>query len=159
MLPPPLLPMLAIEVAPPAVASLAWFDSHGDHIDTVASFPAGFGALMVLSQVRLLPAFRRLPFMPSTWSFAFARSAVASAAMHWLNDTRPAGYPAEEYLPLIANSVLVIAIAARTVAAACRGRLLPPDLPAGAAPAPPGRQPGTRRPATGKGLRSPWRRI
>jgi tellurite resistance protein len=143
MLPPPLLPMLAIEVAPPAVASLAWFDSHGDHIDTVASFPAGFGVLMVLSQVRLVLAFRRLPFMPRTWSFAFVRSAVASAAMHWLNDTRPAGYPAEEYLPLIANSVLVIAIAA------CRGRLLPPDLPAGAAPAPPAGspEPDGRRPA------------
>jgi tellurite resistance protein len=128
ILPPPPLPMLALEVALPAVASL-------------------------------VPAFRRRPFMPSTWSFTFAWSAVASAAMHWLNDTRPAGYPAEEYLLLIAKSVLVIAIAARTVAAACRGRLLPPDLPAGAAPAPPGRQPGTRRPATGKGLRSPWRRI
>jgi tellurite resistance protein len=71
---PPLLAMLAIEVAPPAVASLAWFDSHGDHIDAVAS--------TVLAQVRLVPAFRRMPFMPSTWSFAFACSAVASAAMH-----------------------------------------------------------------------------
>ena len=110
MPPPPLLPMLAIEVAPPP--SSAWF-----------------GVLMVLAQVGL-------PFMPSTWSFAFAWSAVASAAMHRLNDSRPAGYPAEEYMLLIANSVLVIAIAARTVAAACRGRLLASDLPAGAAPAP-----------------------
>lgn len=69
--------------------------------------------------------------------------------MHWLNDTRPAGYPVEEYLLLIANSVLVIAIAARTVAAACRGRLLPPDLPAGAAPPPVAGspEPDGRRPA------------
>jgi tellurite resistance protein len=72
--PPPLLAMLAIEVGPPAVASLAWFDSHGDHIDAVAS--------TVLAQVRLVPAFRRMPFMPSRWSFAFACSAAASAAMH-----------------------------------------------------------------------------
>jgi tellurite resistance protein len=115
----------------------------------VASFLAGFGVLMVLAQVRLVPAFRRLPFMPSTWSFAFAWSAVASPAMHWLNDTRPAGYPAEEYLLLIANSVLVIAIAVRTVAAACRGCLLPPDLSAGAAPAPQAGspEPDGRRPA------------
>jgi tellurite resistance protein len=127
----------------------------------VASFLAGFGVLMMLAQVRLVPAFRRRPFMPSTWSFAFAWSAVASAAMHWLIDTRPAGYPAEEYLPLIGNAVLVIAIAARTVAAAGRGRLLPPDLPAGAAPAPPAGspEPDGRRPATGKGVRSPWRRT
>jgi tellurite resistance protein len=118
MLPPPLLPMLALEVALPAVASP-------------------------------VPAFRRRPFMPSTWSFAFAWSAVASAAMHWLNDTRPPGYPAEEYLLLIAKSVLVIAIATRTVAAACRSRPLPPDLPAGAAPTPPAGspEPDGRRPA------------
>jgi tellurite resistance protein len=136
MLPTPLVPTLAIEVAPAAVASLAWFDSQGDHVDAVIAFLAGFGVLMVLAQVRLLPAFRRLPFMPSTWSFAFAWSAVASAAMHWLNDTRPAGYRTEEYLLLTANSVLVIAIAARTMVAACRGRLLPQDLPTGPALAP-----------------------
>lgn len=136
MLPTPLVPTLAVLVAPPAVASLAWFDSHGDHIDAVTAFLAGFGMLMVLAQVRLLPAFWRLPFMPGTWSFAFAWSAVASAALHWLNDTRPAGYQAGEYLLLAANSVLVTAIAARTVAAVCRGRLLPPDPTAGPAQAP-----------------------
>jgi tellurite resistance protein len=63
--------------------------------------------------------------MPSTWSFAFAWSAVASAGMHWLNDTRPGGYLAEEYILLAANSVLVAAIAARTVVALWRRELLP----------------------------------
>jgi hypothetical protein len=45
--------------------------------------------------------------------------------MHWLNDTRPAGYVAEEYVLLAANSILVIAIAARTVVAIYRHQLLP----------------------------------
>jgi tellurite resistance protein len=130
LLPAALLPTLAIEVAPAAVASLAWFDNHGDHIDAVIAFLAGFGMLMVLAQLRLLPAYRRLPFMPGTWSFAFSWSAVASAAMHWLNDTRPAGYRAEQYLLLAAISVLITAIAARTVISLCRHQLLPQAIAA-----------------------------
>jgi tellurite resistance protein len=45
--------------------------------------------------------------------------------MPWLHDTRPAGYRAGEYVLLAANSVLVAAIAARTVVALCRRQLLP----------------------------------
>jgi tellurite resistance protein len=125
LLPVPLLPTLGILVAPPAVAALAWLDGHGDHIDAMTTFLGGFSLLMVLAQLRLLPLYRRLPFMPSTWSFAFAWSAVASVGMHWLNDTRPGGYLAEEYILLAANSVLVAAIAARTVVALYRRQLLP----------------------------------
>ncbi len=41
LLPPPLQPTMAIEVAPAAVASLAWFAIHGPHIDMVRpSWPA-----------------------------------------------------------------------------------------------------------------------
>src|SRR5579875_735263 len=116
-LPMQLLPTVTIEVAPAAVASLAWFDNHGDHLDAVTALLTGYGLLMVLAQLRLLPAYRRLPFMPGTWSFAFSWSAVASAALHWLNDTRPSGYQAEEYLLVAAISVLISAIAARTTIA------------------------------------------
>jgi tellurite resistance protein len=125
MLPTALIPTLAIEIAPAAVATLAWFDNHGDHIDVVTASLAGYGMLMVLAQVRLLPVYRRLPFMPSTWSFAFSWSAVASASFHWLNDTRPAGYRAEEYLLLTAVSILIGTIAARTVIALYRRQLFP----------------------------------
>lgn len=65
-LPAPLLPTLAIEVAPAAVASLAWFALNGGQVDGVARLLGGYGLLMVLAQVRLLPVCLRLPFMPST---------------------------------------------------------------------------------------------
>ena len=132
LLPVALIPTLAIEVAPAAVASLAWFDNHGDHLDAIITVLAGYGMLMVLAQLRLLPAYRRLPFTPGIWSFAFSWSAVASAAMHWLNDTRPAGYRAEEYVLLAAISALIAAIAARTVIALCRHQMLPQATTAGA---------------------------
>jgi tellurite resistance protein len=50
LLPPPLQPTMAIEVAPAAVASLAWFAIHGARIDMVAVFLAGYGVLMVIAQ-------------------------------------------------------------------------------------------------------------
>jgi len=129
-LPSPLLPTLAIEVAPAAVASLAYFALRGDHVDTVAAFLGGYGLLMVLAQLRLLPAYVRLPFMPSTWAFTFSWAAVATVAIHWLNDTAPGGYRIYEYLVLAAISALVGGIAIRTLVAIGRRQLLPKPVPA-----------------------------
>jgi tellurite resistance protein len=124
-LPKALVPTMAIEVAPAAVASLAYFALHGDRVDSAAAFLGGYGLLMVLAQVRLLPAYLRLPFMPSTWAFTFSWAAVASAALHWLNALRPNGYPVWQYLVLTAATVLVGAVALRTLVALARHQLLP----------------------------------
>jgi tellurite resistance protein len=132
-LPTPLLPTMAIEVAPAAVASLAWLDTHGDRIDVVATFLAGYGLLMVIAQLRLLPIYAKLPFMPSTWAFTFSWAAVASASLHWLDDKRPTGYQAEEYVVAAAISILIAAIAVRTLLAVVRRQLLPKP-PAAASP-------------------------
>lgn len=113
--PKPLIPTLAIEIAPAAVASLAWFDAHNDGVDAVASGLAGYGLLMILVQVRLLPIYVRLPFMPSTWSFAFAWAAVAAAGLHWLGALRPTGYAAWEWVVIVAITVLTGAIAVRSL--------------------------------------------
>jgi tellurite resistance protein len=123
--PPALLPTLSIMVAPAGVGSLAWFDAHGDRLDTVATFLAGYGILMILAQLRLLPAYLRLPFMPSTWAFAFSWAAVAGAGIHWLQISRPRGQLAYEYLILAAITVLIGGIAIRTVLAVVRRQLLP----------------------------------
>jgi tellurite resistance protein len=135
MLPPALQPTLAIEVAPAAVASLAWFELHGGRIDTVTAFLAGYGVLMVIAQLRLLPAYRRLPFMPSTWAFTFSWAAVATVALVWLEDGHGPGYRTWQYVVLAAITLLGGAIAARTLLALGRGQLLPrPPAPGAAAP-------------------------
>ena len=132
MLPPPLQPTLAIELAPAAVASLAWFAMHGPHVDQVAAFLGGYGLLMVLAQTRLFPAFRRLPFMPGTWAFTFSWAAVATVALVWLDDGRPLGYEVWQYVVIGVLSLFIGAIAVRTVIAIGRGNLLP--APSSAAP-------------------------
>jgi len=80
---------------------------------------------MVIAQLRLLPAYLRLSFMPSFWAFTFAWSAVAFAGMFWLGVTHPSGWRAESYVTLALLSVFIGAIAVRTVVALIRGQLLP----------------------------------
>jgi tellurite resistance protein len=131
MLPPALRPTLAIEVAPAAVASLAWFQLQGDRVDAVAAFLAGYGLLMVIAQLRLLPMYLRLPFMPSTWSFTFSWAAVGTVALVWLEDGRVPGYRVYQDVVLAAVTLLVGGIAVRTAIALARRRFLPhPATPA-----------------------------
>ncbi len=134
-LPAALVPTLAIEVAPGAVASLAWFSLDGGSIDTVARLLAGYGVLMAVAQVRLLPAFLRLGFSVGFWAFAFSWTAVATVGLHWIRETRPAGDDIGAGLVLAAATLLVGAIAVRTVVALYRGTLFPRDA-VGAPPLP-----------------------
>jgi tellurite resistance protein len=128
-LPAALTPTLAIEVAPAAVAALAWFALRGGGIDVVAQFLAGYGALMVLAQVRLLPLFARLRFSIGFWAFTFAWAAVASVALHWLVELRPPGYAVWGYAVLTAITALIGAIAVRSVVALVAGTLFPAPAP------------------------------
>lgn len=122
----PLVPTIAIEVAPAAVASQAWFATNGGRVDVVAQLIGGYGLLMILTQLRLLPLFARLPFMPSLWAFTFSWAAVAAASLHWLEQLRPDRYPAYEYLLSGMATLLIGAIGVRTLVALRRGELLPP---------------------------------
>lgn len=126
LLPALLLPTLAIEVAPPTVASIAYFAVNGDHTDIFAAGLAGYGLLMVVAQIRLLPAFLRLTFAPSTWAFTFSWAAVVTTALYWNELGRPAGHIVYTYLLLVAITALIGGIAARTVLALVRRQLLPP---------------------------------
>jgi tellurite resistance protein len=149
LLPPPLQPTMAIEVAPAAVASIAWFAIHGPRVDQVTAFLAGYGMLMVIAQLRLLPAYLRLPFMPSTWAFTFSWAAVATAAVVWLQSVQPAGYRGWQYVVIAAVTALVGGIAGRTVIAISRGRLLPRQ-PAALSEAAGGADPATPAPAAAR---------
>ncbi|WP_082537957.1 hypothetical protein [Angustibacter sp. Root456] len=130
-LPQALQPTLAIEVAPAAVATTAWLSLHDGRIDVVTQLLAGYGVLMVLAQLRLVPLFRRLPFQLGFWSFTFSWAAVAIAAQQWLQGTRPPGYVAWEWLALVSATVLIGGIGIRTVVALVRKQLFatPQHLP------------------------------
>ena len=129
---PLLQPTLAIELAPPAVAGSAYFLLHGSVPTAFAYALAGYTVLMVLVQLRLLPLYVRLKFNPGFWSFTFSWSAVAAIALRWLAVEAPGGQTLYASLVAGAISLLVAAVAARSLLAVARGELL---LPSAAAPA------------------------
>jgi tellurite resistance protein len=125
-LPAALMPTLAIEVAPPAVAGNAYFALHGLRADTASYALAGYAILMVLVQVRLLPLYLRLRFTPGFWAFTFSWCAVALLALHWLALAHPTGQRTLAWLTCGAVTLLVGAIAVRTVVALARRDLIAP---------------------------------
>jgi len=129
---PLLQPTLAIELAPPAVAGSAYFLLHGSVPTAFAYALAGYTVLMVLVQLRLLPLYVRLKFNPGFWSFTFSWSAVAAIALRWLAVEAPGGQTLYASSVAGAISLLVAAVAARSLLAVARGELL---LPSAAAPA------------------------
>jgi tellurite resistance protein len=128
-LPPALMPTIAIEVAPAAVATFAAFVINGHRVDTIVQVLAGYGLLMVIAQLRLLPIYLHLPFMPSFWSFTFSAAAVAFAGLFWLGVTGSTGWRVESYVVLAVISAFIGAIAVRTAVALGRRQLLPTPIP------------------------------
>jgi tellurite resistance protein len=124
--PPPLLPTLAIEVAPAAVASVALFALNGGRIDLFASGLAGYGVLMVLAQIRLLPLYLKLSFGLGFWAFTFSWAGVAAATLFWINLERPPGQLVYMWIVLALITAFIGAIAVRSAMALARGNLLPP---------------------------------
>nr|WP_296073570.1 transporter [uncultured Actinoplanes sp.] len=130
-LPPALRPTIAIELAPAAVAGNAWFVMNGGRVDALAAGLAGYGILMVLVQVRLIPVYRRVPFGPGWWAFSFSYAAAFTLGITWLD-----GRAAWTALLLAIITLGIAALAVPTVRRLLRGSLMP-----AVAPAPPARTP------------------
>jgi tellurite resistance protein len=125
---PLLTPTLAIELAPPAVAGIAYFALTGGRTDAIAQGLAGYTVLMILVQVRMLPTFTRLKFAAGFWAFTFSYAATATDALEWIALRKPPGAVAYAAAILIVITVFIGYIAARTVVLVARGQLLPPRV-------------------------------
>lgn len=134
MLPLKLRPTLAIELAPSAVAGNAWFAMHGGRADTVGAMIAGYGLLMVLVQLRLIPVYREVPFGPGSWAFAFSYLQAVAVTMHWLAAEQVPGRAALTWVALALATAGVVLLVVRTVGSLADGRFLPrePEPPAAA---------------------------
>lgn len=126
MLAAPLVPLLAFELAPAALVGNAWFVLHPGPADPVAYLIAGWAVLMVFAQLRLIGVYRKTPFGPGFWAFAFSYSAVASYALDWIRQAAPPGARALAWLTIAAISCLVLILLEKSIRAAFRGSFLPP---------------------------------
>jgi len=124
-LPPALTPTIAIEVAPPVVAGNAWLEINGQHIDTIILCLAGYALLMVVTQVRLIPVYARLPFAPGWWAFSFSYAAAVAFSIRLLD----LGQPVHERLLVLGLlglvTLAVAALVVRTVGGLVAGTFLP----------------------------------
>lgn len=114
-MPAPLVPTLAIMIAPPAVASAAWLAISGGRPDHVFGGLTAMTAFMVLIQVMLLPRYRALPFSLGFWSFTFPVATVAALAITWLHVLQPFAWQAITIGVLGAVTLLVVSIAAKSI--------------------------------------------
>jgi tellurite resistance protein len=114
-LPDPLVPTMAILVAPPAVAGIAWFSLDGLRVDPVSSMLAGLGVLLLLVQLALLPRYRVLRFSLGFWSFTFPAAAVATDAALWARMLAAPGRQIVTIVLVTAATALIAAIAARSL--------------------------------------------
>jgi tellurite resistance protein len=124
-LPPPLLPTVAIELAPPVVAGNSWFAINGGKVDTVTAVLAGLAVLMLLVQVRLIPLYSRAPFGPGFWAFSFPFAAAVTFGVHWLAAEHVRGATALGYALVGVLTAGFALLAARTVTGLLNGTFLP----------------------------------
>jgi tellurite resistance protein len=131
MLPDALVPMLAVEVAPPVLAGFAYFEMTGGRLDFLARALGGYAVLMVIVQLRFIPLYVRLRFTPASWAFTFAYATVATDAVLWLSIARPPGAQAYVIAVLALITILVACVAARTIVAIGRREFFPGPQRAG----------------------------
>ncbi|BBH69135.1 transporter [Actinoplanes sp. OR16] len=108
-LPDPLVPTIAILLAPPAVAGLAWFALAGPGFGPVPAALAGITVVLTLVELAYLPRFARLPFSLGFWSFTFPAGAVTAFTAEATGDRLVTG------VLLAALTVVVTAIAVRSL--------------------------------------------
>ena len=124
-LPPPLLPTIAIEVAPPVVAGNSWFAINGGKVDTPAAILAGLSLLMLLVQLRLIPLYRRASFGPGFWAFSSPFAAAVTYGVHWLAAEHVRSGTALGYALVGVLTAGFALLAARTVTGLIHGTFLP----------------------------------
>lgn len=117
----PMRPTLAILLAPPAVAFLAWLNLNGAEpgMGIVLYFIALLTFLLLLPQV---PGFLKLPFFPSWWAYTFPLAAFTTASFRFAEVTGAVGSAPLLVLALAVN-LIILTVAGRTVLAVVRGEL------------------------------------
>ncbi|MCS5717798.1 transporter [Herbiconiux sp. CPCC 205763] len=114
-LPDPLTPTLAILLAPPAVAGIAWFAMNGVHPDAFSAGMLGLLVLMAVMQLFLIGTYRRLPFSLGFWSFTFPVASATSYGIDWLTIETFDGWQLVAILIAAGATALIAAIGLRSI--------------------------------------------
>jgi tellurite resistance protein len=126
--PPRLLPTLAVLIAPPAVASVAYLrlepGAGESPVPRVLYYAALFFGLLFVAQVNRL---RKLPFFLSWWAYSFPLAALSVATTVIGDVVGGWFFTAASWTLLVAVTALVALLVLRTAAGMARGEICVPE--------------------------------
>jgi tellurite resistance protein len=134
-MPPPLRPTLGIQLAPPAVAAVAYLNVGGGRPDLFAHALVGYALLQGLILLRLWPWIKAAGSTPAWWGFSFGAAALPTAAIKLVAQGDGGAVRLMAPALFVAGNLVIAIIALMTIRLLVQGRLLPP--PAAPAPSPP----------------------
>lgn len=107
---------LGMQLAPGAVACVAYLSLSPGPVDRVALALFGYGCFLAVVMLRLVPWLRQQPFGPGAWGYTFGISALPLAALRLIE--QGAGMPVEALaVPMFIAANLIIGwIALRSLA-------------------------------------------
>ena len=114
-LPDPLMPTLAILIAPPVVAGSAWFAMTGETDGPISQSLLALTVVMLLLQLTLVPRYLRLKFSLGFWSFTFPFAATAVYGIEWLSVVAFPDWQLFAWLLLGVVTVLIVGIGIRSL--------------------------------------------
>ena len=133
-MPPLLRPTLGIQLAPPAVAAVAYLNVGGGAPDLIAHALIGYAILQALILLRMTPWLRAAGLTPAWWAFSFGAAALPTAAIklvaHGDNGLIATLAP---WLFVVGN-IVIAALMLMTVYLLITGRLLPAPIAAASTP-------------------------
>ncbi|MGD9959386.1 SLAC1 anion channel family protein [Nocardioides sp.] len=123
-----LLPTLAVLIAPPAVAAVAYLrlvpEGGEGPVPRLLYYVALFFALLFLAQVNRL---RKLPFFLSWWAYAFPFAALSVATSVMAGEIGGWFFTAASWTFLVAVTALIALLAVRTTVSMLRGEICVPE--------------------------------
>lgn len=126
-LPDKLLPTLAIFIAPPAVAMLAWQALTGETLDPVSRILHSVAVMFTLLLLAQVARLRTIPFAVPYWAYSFPLAAVATASIVMAAALESTLYDVLAVFLLGLTTLVVAVVGALTLRALARGSLFVPE--------------------------------
>lgn len=126
-LPDKLLPTLAIFIAPPAVAMLAWQALTGETLDPVSRILHSVAVMFTLLLLAQVARLRTIPFAVPYWAYSFPLAAVATASIVMAAALESTLYDVLAAFLLGLTTLVVAVVGALTLRALARGSLFVPE--------------------------------
>lgn len=126
-IPEKLLPTLAILVAPPAVAFLAWTALQGGQLDPFGRVLYNAALLFALVVATQAGRLRKLAFAMSWWAYSFPLAALTVATFTYAEVVGSLPHRTAGFVLTILTVTTIAALVLRTMAGMIRGEICKPD--------------------------------